>query len=153
MNDLLNKSTDELAYHTLPKEFDFMNEMYSSSSKHLTLFIRSICKGHHYGRQLYPSLGTMSRSRVKWGQQIQWQNLHTVCNVHGFAILTLNAVDEFLIKQAFSVKRYPPPMMACLWLMACLCMKVFMFMCNWPTNLNFFAQDQGVWRKLRQIKK
>ena len=33
-------------------------------------------------------------------------------------------------KQAFSVKRYPPPMMACLWLMACLCMKVFMFMCN-----------------------
>ena len=33
-------------------------------------------------------------------------------------------------QQAFSVKRYPPPMMACLWLMACLCMKVFMFMCN-----------------------
>jgi len=56
-------------------------------------------------------------------------------------------------KQAFSVKRYPPPMMACLCLMACLCMKVFMFMCNWPTNFNFFAQDQGVWRKLRQIKK
>ena len=45
---------------------------------------------------------------------------------------SLNALQEYCFKwkQAFSVKRYPPPMMACLWLMACLCMKVFMFMCN-----------------------
>ena len=53
-------------------------------------------------------------------------------------------------KQAFSVKRYPPPMMACLCLMACLCMKVFIaplvpegakrhFFQNWLFYINVFS--------------
>ena len=44
--------------------------------------------------------------------------------------LSYSLTSRIYSKQAFSVKRYPPPMMACLCLMACLCMKVFMFMCN-----------------------
>ena len=55
----------------------------------------------------------------------------TLICVH-FDLPLWNDNSVSLNKQAFSVKRYPPPMMACLWLMACLCMKVFMFMCNWP---------------------
>jgi len=50
-------------------------------------------------------------------------------------------------QQAFSVKRYPPPMMACLWLMAWLCMKVFMFMCNWPTKRRGYSSSYVVIEK------